>query len=290
MTLPFEDRFATLGELRLHWLEWGDRDGCPMLLVHGARSSAHGTWDATVPDLVAGRRLIAPDHRGHGESAWDPEARYTTSSYLADLEQVVDHLGLGRFDLVGHSLGGRVGLFYAAAHPDRVRRLVVVDYGPSVRPRSVPASFRDPQPLDFASREEAEAYVRDRFPEAARRRSLGYGLVDRPDGRVSWRADVEGLAKSWGRRAADPLDSAAEWAAVRSLATPTLVLRGGRSTLIGDEDAAALAGAADLVRVVDYPDAGHWLHQDEPERFAADVLGFLDSGQSTVPDESPPGA
>ena len=72
------------------------------------------------PDLRRQRRLVAPELRGHGESGWDPAAHYRAERYVADLVAVVDHFGLARFDLLGHSLGSLIAVVFAARYPERV--------------------------------------------------------------------------------------------------------------------------------------------------------------------------
>ena len=80
--------------------------------------------------LQPGCRVIAFDQRGRGRSDWDPQQGYYTDAYVSDLAAVVDALGLERFDLLGHSMGGINAIVYAATHPSKVNRLLVEDAGP----------------------------------------------------------------------------------------------------------------------------------------------------------------
>lgn len=268
------DHFATFDGLRIHWLEWGEPAAPPVLLQHGGRTSAHGTWDLTAPGFVGRHRLYGPDLRGHGESGWDPEARYTTEAFVTDMERLVDHLGLRRFHLIGHSLGGLISLLFAARHPDRVARLVIIDYAPLLG-QLPPRPRRLQRPAWFASRAEAEAFVRAENPDMPPSRSLSYGFLELPDGRIGWRTDVEGLARARERADRDWLSNEAAWAAVRALEVPTLVLCAGRSGVVTAEAAKAMTTVNQRIRMLDYPNASHWLHQDEPDRFVNDVLRFL---------------
>jgi pimeloyl-ACP methyl ester carboxylesterase len=102
-------------------------DGFPLLLVHGFTGSSLD-WTDVVEPLARGRRVVTLDHRGHGESpnTGDPVS-YTFDQLVADMSRLVDRLGLERFDLLGHSMGGIVAMRYALLHPERVRSLVLMD-------------------------------------------------------------------------------------------------------------------------------------------------------------------
>src|SRR3954451_6027116 len=123
------DRFVTLNGLRTHYVEWGDEDRPALVMLHGLRSYAR-TFEPLAERLGDHYRVLAPDARGRGDSDWDPRGEYYTESYVADLEQFADHLGLERLLLLGHSMGGTTTYVYAARHPGRVGAVVVEDIGP----------------------------------------------------------------------------------------------------------------------------------------------------------------
>ena len=114
------------GDLRLHCLLWGADDDATVLLVHGNGGHAHW-WDALVPDLVPGFRLLAPDLRGHGESDWPSAPAYAIADFSADLLAVAEQLAPRRFAIIAHSMGARAAAWYAAHHPERVRGLALLD-------------------------------------------------------------------------------------------------------------------------------------------------------------------
>src|SRR5919202_6536227 len=129
------DRFVTANGLTLHYLDWGGgRQGVPLVLLHGLRDQAHG-WDAVAPGLVGHGHVLALDQRGHGASDWPPTG-YAPEDFAADLAAFLDVLDLAATPpvVVGHSMGGRTALAFAARYPDRLRGLVVVDVGASARP------------------------------------------------------------------------------------------------------------------------------------------------------------
>jgi pimeloyl-ACP methyl ester carboxylesterase len=102
-------------------------EGFPLLLVHGFTGSSLD-WADVVEPLARSRRVITFDHRGHGESLNTGDAAtYTFDQLVTDMSSLVDRLGLDRFDLLGHSMGGVVSMRYALAQPERVRSLVLMD-------------------------------------------------------------------------------------------------------------------------------------------------------------------
>jgi len=104
----------------------GGTGGLPVVLAHSlAGNSTH--WAAQLEHLRRDRRAVAFDFRGHGRSEPPKDGDYRIAAMTGDVAAVVDTLGLDRFVLVGHSMGGGVALEYAGAHPDRVAGLVLVD-------------------------------------------------------------------------------------------------------------------------------------------------------------------
>jgi len=112
--------------IEIHYLDVGEGD--PVLLIHGFASNIEANWVSTgwVSALTqAGRRVIALDNRGHGQSEklYEPE-RYGAPAMAEDAVRLMDHLGIGKADIIGYSMGSRISAFLTFAHPDRVRSLV----------------------------------------------------------------------------------------------------------------------------------------------------------------------
>ena len=138
------DRFVTVNGLRLHYLERGTPDKPTLILVHGNERHAH-TFDHIAPEFTRDYRVIALDMRGHGESAWSPEAAYLVEDHVKDLAAVIEQLGLKRVTLWGNSTGGRVVQVYAGLNPDRssVRsRKTSVPSGRRTSPKVSPSVWR----------------------------------------------------------------------------------------------------------------------------------------------------
>jgi pimeloyl-ACP methyl ester carboxylesterase len=107
------------------YVDDGGRGGLPVVFVHSFAGSS-GHWAAQLAHLRRGRRAVALDLRGHGRSQAPAPGGYSVDAQAADIGAVVDGLGLKRFVLVGHSMGGVAATAYAGAHPDRVAGLVLV--------------------------------------------------------------------------------------------------------------------------------------------------------------------
>jgi pimeloyl-ACP methyl ester carboxylesterase len=110
---------------RLHVRDEGPRDAPAVLLLHGFGSSLQ-TWDDWAAALHARHRVLRIDLPGHGLSGPDASGDYGDARSLALIAALLDARGLQRVTLVGHSIGGRIGWRFAAAHPERVERLVLV--------------------------------------------------------------------------------------------------------------------------------------------------------------------
>ena len=107
--------------------------GEPIVLVHGFASNTEANWIDTgwVRTLAAaGRKVIALDNRGHGQSDKPREAKaYSTLIMAEDVRRLMDHLGVSRADVMGYSMGARIATFLSFTHPDRVRSAVFAGVG-----------------------------------------------------------------------------------------------------------------------------------------------------------------
>ena len=116
----------TLGELDVHCLDWGGT-GKPMLALHGLASSGHW-YRRLAPLLSDDYRIIAPDQRGHGATT-QAASGYDWQTMAEDAVRLLDHFGIERAAVLGHSWGGHVASNLAMRFPERVSRLVMIDGG-----------------------------------------------------------------------------------------------------------------------------------------------------------------
>lgn len=265
--------------LRLHGVEWGPPRGQPVIMLHGIRGYAQ-TFEGLAQALQPTMRVISFDQRGRGESDWDPSRNYYTDAYVADLISLTEHLGLERFALLGHSMGGINAIVYAAQHPLRVTRLLIEDAGPGVFEGS-PGAMRIQHelantPAHFESWEVATEFMRALRPtvtEQARQQRLRNMLKQDASGGFTWQYDHAGIAAT--RLAPDPARIVDLAGFVKRLQCPTLVLRGGRSDYLQPEMAQAMCDANAKVRWTQVDDAGHYIHDDQPQAVAALAREFF---------------
>lgn len=275
--------------LDIHLLEWSQQ-GVPLLLLHGFGNDAH-IWDDFAPKVAPHYRTLAMDHRGHGDSAWDPDRAYDHDTMLRDVEAVTAALEIDRMVLVGHSLGGRISTLFAGAHPERLAGLVLVDIGPELDARGIMRIRQETgENVDpsFADMEEYERLLSLHYPAAtpgALRRMAQHGLRRRDDGRYVLKMDPA-LRGAFGatetpeeaiEREREMIE--AQWKALERVQCPTLVVRGAASDVFSPEIADRMVD--DVLangRLAVVPQAGHSVMTDNPSGFNDAVLSFVLEG------------
>jgi esterase len=262
------DRTLSLAGLRLHLLDWGTVGLPPLLLLHGAAQTAH-SFDEVAPALARDHHVIALDQRGHGDSDWAP--RYDREAFVGDITAVLAAQGWPDVTLVAMSLGGLNAIAFAAARPECVRGVVVIDVVPSVAPAGREAIGRQLAVHDFATFDDAVRHARAFNPRrtvANIRERLHHAMRKGPDGRWTWKFDP-----AIGGAAGRNIESL--WWAARRLRCPTLLVRGGESNILTADGAERFVRTVPGSRIAVVPGAGHSVMGDNPPGFLAAVRPFL---------------
>lgn len=261
-------RFVFSAGLRLNLLDWGG-EGPPLLLLHGVGGNAW-MWGGLADELGKSRRPIALDLRGYGDSQWSVQQNYGTDDHVRDVGAVTAALELERFDLVGFSWGGLIGLGFAAAHPERVGRLVMIDIPPSsaLPEDAIPPNFRA-RFDDHADAVEGERALAPRGEEATLEALAALSTRADPDGGLVRKMDPY-LTKRW------PFRSDERWDELRDLSVPTLVVHAADSPVLSGEDAAAMAELPG-VTLVTIPESGHLVATEQPRQLGRSITEFIDS-------------
>jgi pimeloyl-ACP methyl ester carboxylesterase len=274
--------------LRLHYVDWGNPDAPPLILQHGGRDHCR-SWDWVAQELRHDWHIIAPDLRGHGDSAWSPDGTYIMDAFVYDFAQLVHTLGHEQVTIVAHSLGGNIATRFTGLYPDKVRKLVNIEgLGPPPEIRAEveakgmanrlrewiedkrKASGRLPRRYPtleaaFARMKEENSFLTD---EQARHLTIN-GAHRNEDGTWSWKFD--NYLNVWPVSDIRYEEQEKLWQAI---ICPMLLLYGAKSFASNPEKDGRIKNFS-TARVIEYEDAGHWLHHDQFDRFMTDVRAFL---------------
>jgi len=228
--------------------------GPPVVMLHGASSSAREDWSAQLPSFRKAFRVYLPDARGHGGTRWDAAQGFSNELLVADLEGFVDGLGLTTFHLVGFSLGAMTALTYATRHPARLRTLLIAGIDTEREPRaSVARRLMDP---DRIERDE---------PAWAAQLERRHGPVQ---GSGAWRSLMRAIAHDV---ATQPLLIPA---ALREIRVPTLLAYGDRDVFAPLPHVVALYRQLPEARLLVAPDCDHQVMVSRPALFNDAAAAF----------------
>ncbi len=260
---------------RLHAIEAGpgpdaDPDATPLVMLHGLFGQARN-FGRLQRAFAADRRVVALDLRSHGDSEHGPLA---LREMAADVAHAVGGRGLDRVALLGHSLGGKVAMALALDHPALLDRLLVADIAPVAYRHGNLRFVRALQALDLRpdlTRAEADRTLAAAVEDASVRGLLLQNLATGT--RPRWRFGLADIAASLDQAEGWPSDFArsAHWDG------PALFLTGGASRYVTAEDWPMIVRLFPGARREVIEGAGHWLHAERPDRFAASVRAFLAS-------------
>jgi pimeloyl-ACP methyl ester carboxylesterase len=249
----------------LHCKRYGA--GEPLLILHGL----FGCWDNWHPvaKALAQRFCVyVPDLRNHGRSFHSP--RFDYDAMAEDVQRLMDALAIERAVLIGHSMGGKAALRFAALHPERVLRLVAVDITHQARPpiyrEAVEALVR--LELDDLDRiRDVEAELRPSIPDPAVRFFLLKNLEHLPGGGFRWKVNLDAIRRNLPL-ICGPVD-------VQVFPKPCLFIRGSDSNYIEPGDWPEIKFRFPQAQLVTIAGSGHWPHVDNQTAFLDALGGFL---------------
>lgn len=262
--------FVDVGGARIHYRDEGPRDAPVVLALHGVYSSLH-TWDRWVDALGDQFRIVRLDLPGFGLTGPNDGGEYDLPYYVQALDAFCEKLGLDTVALAGNSLGGAIGWRFAVEHPDRVRRLVLLDAG---RQQLVPSAARlfatpglDVVPRYLTPRATTRAILRDAYGDPEQ---LTQSVVRRYH-------DL--LLRTGNRRAVIKLAETAEPAPYdpTDVACPTLVQWGEQDDWLPPALGERFVHEIRDATMETYPGVGHIPMEEAPERTARDAAAFLQS-------------
>ena len=257
------------------------RSGIPagdkvVVLLHGLNVQLH-TWDPIAAELSRTYRVICPDLRGHGDSAWAADG-YFVESFIADLRALSDQLGIAPFALVGHSLGARIAIAYAGQHPATLSHLLLSDTGPEM-PKATAVStanfIGDTNSVRaFRDNADALAHYQRVHPEW---QPIFLELHSRHQVRRNWagkyvlKADPDLF---WITKGAGVKEIPFIWDMASKADMPTLIMFGKRSEFFDQPLLERMLKTMPRAESATF-DTGHYIPREDPAAFCEAVEGFL---------------
>jgi cis-3-alkyl-4-acyloxetan-2-one decarboxylase len=284
---PFTpQRFERGGGLILSYLDEGARDAPPVVMVHGNPSWSY-YYRKLVLALRGTHRCIVPDHIGMGLSDKPDDSRYeyTLKSRIDDLDALLEHLGVrGKVTLVVHDWGGMIGFGWALRHPERIARLVILNTGAFPLPASKPMPWqlslgRDSKfgallirGLNAFSGAASYVGVKKRMPADVRRAYVA--PYDSWDNRIATVRFVQDIPLKPGDKAWDIVEDGGR--RLREFADrPALICWGMQDFVFDHHFLQGFRERLPRAEVHEFPEAGHYVLEDEADRIVPLVTEFL---------------
>lgn len=267
-------------EKRIHYQIFGEDSSPKLVFLHGIMGQGRN-WLSIAKKFSKNFQCLILDQRGHGQS-FHPEKGFELGDFSKDLSDLLDHLGWKEpIYLVGHSMGGRVALTFANQHPDRVKKLVIVDIGPSANWDSMAAILEklDFVPTPFTSRQQAREFMEQnfmaRFPNKMVMEFFYSNLVER-DGQWDWI-----FSKPMIRQTLEVSRYKDYWSEFKNLKMPTLYIRGGESKDLKESEFIEVLRNNPNIQGWTVEGAGHWVHAEKPMETLRVIDGFFNiAGES----------
>ena len=250
---------------------WGARDPV-FVLIHGLGDNA-SVWATFATAVAHCGSCVAIDSRGHGDSQWDRAGRYTVALHASDVDFVLERLGLHSILLIGHSLGAQIAIHVAAAAPQRVRGVVLVEGGPEMSRTALDAirtAFIE-QPRRYPSVPDYADYLRRKLP-------LGQPVLLREVAASFLRMHAGGeLELKCDPAVVNALLETSDdvlWRLLERMSRDVLLVRGAWSGVLGRAAAERISQRINGCQIHTVPNAGHAVMLENPDNLSSAVSQF----------------
>lgn len=249
----------------------GNSPDTPLIVLHGLFGST-GNWRTLCKRYAGRRNVYALDLRNHGQSPHHP--RMTFEDMADDVVAFMEQQQLATCNLLGHSMGGKVAMQLALAQPERVERLIVADIAPKAYPPRHNEVFAAIELIDktrITHRNQADKLIEKVLPDQATRLFLLTNLARNDNGEYQWRIDIQAIRNNYEAISGAPPAALSG----KAFTKPTLFVRGGQSFYIQPEDTGLITSLFPNAVIEEIPDAGHWVHAQQPDAFYEITERFL---------------
>ncbi len=255
-----------MSNLELYHREFGQ--GHPIIILHGMFGFSDN-WQTIAKALSDQNLVVTPDLRNHGRS---PRAdTHTYADMAEDIRHFMEDRWMFSAKVIGHSMGGKVAMQLALHYPERVEKLVVIDMEPGPNEDNNATVFEALDALDLSvinNRQEAELVLAQYLDDPGVRQFLLKNITRNDDGRFEWKMNLPVIKQHYADILA-PVDGPV-------FDKPTLFVRGSRSPYIRDHEWPHVLTLFPQAELVTIPDAGHWVHAEQPEALLRALRLFLE--------------
>lgn len=251
--------------MKLYYRQRGQ--GTPIVILHGLFGCSDN-WFTIARKLEEEYRVILPDLRNHGQSPHSEEWDYTAMS--DDLYDLFNELQLDSANLMGHSMGGKVAIEFAARYPEKINKIVVVDIAPKYYPVHHMEILNGLRSIDLntlQSRNEADKKLAETIQEPGIRQFLLKNLA-RNDDKFYWKINLDVIEKKI-ENVGEGMDDAIE------IDLPALFIRGEKSDYILNEDYDLIRDIFPKAKIATIKNSGHWVHAEKPAELLDMLTYFL---------------
>lgn len=253
--------------MKLAYEEYGDESCEPLIIIHGFFASSRN-WRQIAKRLADDFHVYVLDMRNHGLSPHHPEMDYPIMS--EDINSFMDEHGLISAIILGHSMGGKVAMWFSLNNPEKVNNLIVADISPVSYQHSFDHTIQALKgiPLeDVSNRKQADEFLSSAIQEQAYRLFLLQNL-QLIDGKYTWRVDLDIFY-----RTADNIIAFPQLGSLKPSGDKALFIMGGNSHYTDKDAIYDCFPKADISVLAG---ANHWLHADDPDGFLRNVTEFLE--------------
>ncbi|NQV42028.1 MAG: alpha/beta fold hydrolase [Candidatus Marinimicrobia bacterium] len=252
--------------MRLHYRKYGN--GEPIIILHGLFGSSDN-WHTLARKWGETYEVFTLDQRNHGSSPHEAAMDY--AELVQDLHQFMAQERLESVNIIGHSMGGKVGMLFASTYPDLVKSLTVLDIGMERvegKHESILKALSSINPDEFSTREDIKQELQHLIKSPPVQQFLLKNILRRLDGSLGWKFNREALLEHY-----DDLTSSLNLS--QPFIGSVLFLRGENSDCLPLELPLEILQYFPLAQLHTIDNAGHWLHADKPDELSALVLDFI---------------
>lgn len=247
---------------------YGEANKPPLYIAHGVFGMLDN-WHNIAQQLSTDYFVITYDARNHGKSFHDSNAGY--EAMAQDLKHLIEHFNHKDIFLIGHSMGGKTAMKFVDTYPNIVNQLIVVDIAPKKYKASHTTYIHAFKEIPFdriANRKDADLAFSEYATDLGIRQFLLKNIESKPEGGYQLKINIEAIETHY-----DEIIGALKFQNIHQI--PATFIAGGNSAYIGREDFEQLRYTFPKAKLVTIPNAGHWVHAEQPSAFVESIKKAL---------------